>query len=87
MELRPEVAAEGIGLYALRLDPGDTSAVTLRLARPAQLPPARPARVRVDALVPAGEGKPPRLVTLEVELPPSGKPVELGWAGGAWSGG
>ncbi len=84
-ERRPEVAAEGIGLYALRIDPADASAVTLRLQRPAALLPARPTRVRVDALVPTGEGKAPRLVTTEVELPLSGKPVELGWAGGAWT--
>jgi tetratricopeptide (TPR) repeat protein len=86
-ERRPEVAAEGIGLYALRIDPGDGSPVTLRLRRSPELPPARPAKVRVDALVPTGEGKAPRLVTTEVELPISGKPVELGWAGGAWTGG
>ena len=86
-ERGPEVAAEGIGLYTLRLDPGDTSAVTLRLRRPAELPPARPARVRIDALVPAGEGKPMRLVTTEVELPASGKTVELGWTAGAWTSG
>ncbi len=86
-ERGPEVAAEGIGLYTLRLDPADSSPVTLRLRRPAELRPARPAKVRVDALVPAGEGKAPRLVTTEIELPISGKPVEIGWAGGAWTAG
>jgi len=80
----PEVAAAGIGLYTLRLDPGDVSKVSLRLRRPAELSPAQPTKVRVDALVPDGEGKPPRLVTTEVELPFSGKPVEIGWTGSAW---
>jgi tetratricopeptide (TPR) repeat protein len=84
-ERRPEVAVEGIGLYTLRLDPGDGSAATLRLRRPAELQPARAVKVRVDALVPGGEGKPPSLVTTEVELPVTGKPVELGWSGSAWT--
>jgi hypothetical protein len=86
-ERSPEVAADGIGLYTLRLDPGDTTAATLRLKRAAELPPARPAKVRVDALVPAGDGKAPQLVSTEIELPITGKPVELGWSGSAWSGG
>jgi hypothetical protein len=86
-ERAPEVAAEGIGLYTLRIDPGDAAPATLRLSRRAELPPARPAKVRVDALVPDGDGKPPRLVTSEVELPISGKPVDLGWTGANWSGG
>jgi hypothetical protein len=85
-ERLPEAAAVGIGLYTLRLDPGDGSPATLRLRRPAELPPARPAKVRVDAIVPEGEGKAPRLVSTEVELPASGKPVEIGWTG-AWTGG
>ena len=86
-ERGPEVAAEGIGLYTLRIDPGDGGPATLRLKRPAELPPAKAAKVRVDALVPAGDGKPPTLVSREVELPFTGKPVELGWTGGAWTGG
>ncbi len=86
-ERRPEVAAEGIGLYALRIDPGDGSPATLRLKRAPELQPARPARVRVHALVPAGESKAPRLVTTEVELPFTGKAVDLAWSGSGWSGG
>jgi tetratricopeptide (TPR) repeat protein len=86
-ERGPEVAAEGIGLYTLRVDPGDTTPATLRLRRSADLAPARAAKVRVDALVPAGEGRAPKLVTTEVELPISGKPVELGWNGAAFGGG
>jgi hypothetical protein len=86
-ERAPEVAAEGIGLYTLRIDPGDATPATLRISRRAELAPARAARVRVDALVPDGDGKPPRLVTTEVDLPISGKPVDLGWTGAAWTGG
>jgi hypothetical protein len=86
-ERAPEVAAEGIGLYALRIDPGDASATTLRLRRRTELPPSRPLKVRVDALVPAGDGKAPRIVSTEVELPSTGKPVELGWSGGTWTAG
>jgi hypothetical protein len=83
-ERAPEIAAEAPGLYALRLDPGDTSAATLRLKRAAELAPARATKVLVEALVPDGEGKPPRLVTTEVELPISGKPVEIAWENGAF---
>jgi tetratricopeptide (TPR) repeat protein len=80
----PDVAAEGVGLYTMRIDPSDKSEIVLRLKRPAELAPARPTKVRVDALVPDGEGKMPRLVSTEVELPITGKPVELKWVGGAW---
>jgi tetratricopeptide (TPR) repeat protein len=83
-ERAPEVAAEGIGLYALRLDPGDGSSAVLRLRRPAELAPARATKVRVDALVPDGDGKPPKRVSTEVELPISGKAVEIAWSGSAW---
>jgi tetratricopeptide (TPR) repeat protein len=83
-ERAPEVAAVGIGLYTMRIDPGETSEVTLRLRRAKELPPARATKVRVDALVPDGAGKAPKLVSTEVELPITGKPVELKWAGGAW---
>jgi tetratricopeptide (TPR) repeat protein len=85
-ERAPEIAAEGIGLYALRLDPGDGSEAVLKLRRPAELAPARPTKVRVDALVPDGDGKPPKLVSTEVELPISGKAVEIPWNGAARGG-
>jgi hypothetical protein len=86
-ERAPEVATAGIGLYTLRIDPGETSEVTLKLRRAKELLPARATKVRVDALVPDAPGKPPKLVSTEVELPVSGKPLELKWAGGAWVGG
>lgn len=84
-ERQAEVAAAGIGLYTMRIDPGDTSEVTLRLRRAKELPPADGTKVRVDALVPAESGSPPKLVPIDVELPATGKPLELKWSKGAWS--
>ena len=83
-ERRPEIAAPAVGVASLRIDPGDTSEITLRLRRPEELPPARPTRVRIDALVPKGKGEPPGIVSTEVELPATGKPVEVRWQGGRW---
>lgn len=85
-ERAPEIAAEGIGLYAFRLDPGDGSAATLKLRRPLELSPSRATKVHIDALVPDGDGKLPRLVSTDLELPISGKAVEIAWNGGAWGG-
>jgi hypothetical protein len=81
----PEVVASGIGLLTLRMDPGDASPAIVRLRRAAELPPARPTKVRVDALVPTSDGKPPRLSSIDVELPITGKPVELAWTNGAFT--
>jgi hypothetical protein len=85
-ERPPETAAEGIGLYAFRLDPGDTTSATLRLRRPVELTPARATKVRIDALLPDGDGKGLKLVSTEAELPVSGKAVEIDWNGSAWGG-
>jgi hypothetical protein len=82
-ERPPETAAEGIGLYAFRLDPGDTTSATLRLRRPVELTPARATKVRIDALLPDGDGKGLKLVSTEAELPVSGKAVEIDWNGSA----
>jgi hypothetical protein len=84
-ERGPEVVAPGIGLTTLRMDLGDTSPATLRLRRAAELPPARTVKVRVDALVPTADGAPPRLASIEVELPNNGKAVELAWSNGAFA--
>jgi hypothetical protein len=81
----PDAAAPGAGLYSHQLDPGDGGDVVLRMKRPGELAPARGTKVRVDALVPDGEGKPPRLVTAEAELPITGKPVELRFADGKFA--
>lgn len=83
-ELKPEIAAAGIGLYTLRLDPGDTSNVVLKLRRGKELPPALATKVRVDALVPDGNGKPPKRISTDTELPISGKPILLRWTTSAW---
>ncbi|MDC0742172.1 VIT domain-containing protein [Polyangium mundeleinium] len=83
--LGPDVAAAGVGLYALRFGLAEKSPISLRLARPEELAPARATKVRVDALVPDGEGKPPKLVSIDVELPPTGKPVTLRWMGSAFT--
>ncbi len=80
----PEASADAVGLYAFRVDPGDTSEIVVRLRRPADLAPARPTRVRVDALVPGGDDQPIKIVTTEIDLPITGKQVDLKWVGGAW---
>ena len=83
-ERSAEIAAAGIGLYSLRMDAGDSQAV-LRIHRPEELVPARPITAQIDTLVAEPEdGKPPRLVSTEIELPATGKPVELKWTGNTW---
>jgi hypothetical protein len=67
--------------YTVRFGVAEKSDIRLRLARPEDLPPARATKLRVDVLVPDGDGKPPKLTSVDVELPPSGKPVELRWSG------
>jgi tetratricopeptide (TPR) repeat protein len=86
-ERQPDLAAPGLGIAALRVEAGDASEIVLRLKGEDELPPARPTRVRVDALVPDGAGKPPRVVTTDVDVPPNGKAVEVRWANGSWSAG
>jgi len=83
-ERRAELSTPAIGLYSLRIDPDETSEVLLRLKRTAELLPAQPSRVRVDALVPHGKGVPVGIVSTEVDLPVDGKPVDLRWAEGHW---
>ncbi len=83
-EIKPEIAATGIGLYTLRLDPGDTTDAVLKLRRAKELPPARSTKVLIDALVPGGNGNPPKRITTEIELPSTGKPVEFRWNQSAW---
>jgi len=79
-----ELASPSIGIYAARTGAADRD-VVLRLRRPEVLPPAQPLRVQVDGLVDEGPGKPPRLVSTEVDLPPTGKPVELRWSENAFT--
>ena len=83
-EERPaDLSSPSIGVHAVRAGASDAD-IALRLRRPSALPPAQPVRVRVDALVPEGAGKPPRIVTTEIDLPPTGKPLEVRWAEGAF---
>ncbi len=86
-ERAPDAASAAIGVYSHRLDPGDDGDVVLRLRRPAEPEPAHGTKVRVDALVSDGADKSRRLITTEVELPASGKAVELRFTGGAFSAG
>jgi hypothetical protein len=80
-----DLVSPSIGLYAARAGAADRD-VILRLRRPEALPPAPPLRVRIDAIVSDGGGKPPRLISTDVELPPSGKPVDVRWSEGAFKG-
>src|SRR5690606_13824173 len=80
-ERPPEIAAPSVGVASLRIDPGDTSEMVLRLRRQEELSPARPTRVRVDALVPKGKGQPVGIVSTEVDLPASGEVIEVKWDG------
>ncbi len=82
-ERAADLSSPSIGVHAVRTGAADRD-VALRLRRPAAFPPAQPLRVRVDALVPEGPGKPPRLVTTDIDLPPTGKPIELRWTDGAF---
>ncbi|MEZ4300090.1 MAG: VIT domain-containing protein [Polyangiaceae bacterium] len=84
-ELREaDLTAPSIGLFAMRTGPSDTD-LAIRLTRPEALPPALPLKVRIDALVAAGPGAPPQRVTTEIDLPPSGKPVDLRWSNGSFT--
>ncbi|MCC6554841.1 MAG: VWA domain-containing protein [Polyangiaceae bacterium] len=86
-ERPPEIAAPSVGVASLRIDPGDTSEMVLRLRRQEELSPARPTRVRVDALVPKGKGQPVGIVSTEVDLPASGEVIEVKWDGARWGAG
>jgi hypothetical protein len=83
-ERKAELSAASVGVHALRIDPGDTSEIVLRLKRREELAPSQGMRVRVDALVAGENGAGVGIVSSEVEVPASGKAVELRWAGGRW---
>lgn len=83
-ERAADLASPSIGLYAIRGSTTDRAA-TLRLRRPEALPPTLPVKARVDVLVPEGAGKPVRLHTTEIEIPPTGKPIELRWTEAGFS--
>ncbi|MBK9260484.1 MAG: FecR domain-containing protein [Polyangiaceae bacterium] len=84
-EADPDVIAAGIGAYTLHFGAGEKSPIRLRMSRPEDLPPARGTSVRLSVLVPEPDGKLPRLVSSDVELPSTGKPVTLRWNGSAFT--
>ncbi|MBI5534227.1 MAG: VWA domain-containing protein [Deltaproteobacteria bacterium] len=75
-ERGPDVWAHGLGLYRFVLQPGEGD-VVLKLTAKKELPPARPIKVRVDALISKGVGKVPEVVTREIDVEPNGKTVEI----------
>ena len=75
-----EITAATMGLYALAFETGPAE-VELSIKRPEELPPARPTKIRIDALVPSDQlSTPPTLITNEVDVLPTGKPVILTWS-------
>lgn len=79
-EISPEISAAQMGLYALPFDPSGAE-LTLLLTRGEELPPSRPYPVVLETLVPAeGLAAPPKLLSVELEVPPTGKPVSLAWS-------
>ncbi len=73
-----DIEAPAIGAYALSFNPEGVDEVRIRLKRPEDLPPSRPTRVRLRALI--GSGSPvvaPALASLDVDVPRTGKPVEV----------
>jgi Ca-activated chloride channel family protein len=80
LESPADAAAPTLGLAMLRVERGD-KALRVRLQRPAELLPSRPAQARVSVLVPGDDASKARLVTREVTLPQDGKPVDLRWDG------
>jgi tetratricopeptide (TPR) repeat protein len=77
------LSSASIGLYAAQIGASDVD-VALRLRRPEALPPAQPYKVRVDALVAGKPGAAPRIVTTDVDIPPTGKPIEIRWTDGGF---
>lgn len=77
----PRAIASKLGLVSLHLepaDPGKVDKVFLSLARPKALQPTLPYGVKLVAI---HDGK---LVTADIELPPSGERVEVDFASGAF---
>jgi len=82
-ERKPDISAEAIDMLRLVMDPGDND-VVLQLTAEEALPPSLPIKVQVDAIVSQGPTQAPVLVTKEVQVPRTGKPVDMVWDGGAW---
>lgn len=74
----PDIAAPSLGLYLFRTSGSQLPqklVERLSLGGPSALPPARPLRIRVDALSPTGGNA--SLVTRELTLPSDGKVLAL----------
>lgn len=77
-ERKADLVSSSIGLHAMRTGAEDRE-LAVMLKRPRALLPALPIKVRLDALISEGAGKPPRIVSTEVELAPDGKPLDMRW--------
>ncbi len=77
---KPDVRAESLNMFRFVSDPTDRD-VTLELSTEEALPPAKPLKVRVDAIVSQGPASAPTLVTRTLEIARDGEAVELDWEG------
>ncbi len=75
--------AAGLGLHTLEFDPVADRGAKLLLTRRQGAEPEPPTPVRVHALLPGKAGELPRVLTVDAELPVTGKDVELRWDGAA----
>jgi hypothetical protein len=80
IESAADAAAPTLGLSMLRIERGDR-ALRVRLQRPAELLPSRPAQARVSVLIPGADAASAKLIRKEVTLPQDGKPLDLRWDG------
>lgn len=85
LESAADAAAPTLGLSMLRIERGD-KALRVRLQRPAELLPSRPAQARVSVLIPGADAANAKLIRKEVTLPQDGKPLDLRWDGAALEG-
>lgn len=83
-EKGPDVWAHGLGLYRFVLEQGDSSDVVLKLTPKKELHPVLPVKVRLDAVLARGAGRPSDLVTKELEIEPLGNVTEIRWSGEKW---
>jgi hypothetical protein len=74
------LAAPALGIAGVRLERGE-GRVRLKLARQADLPPARPATAHLEVLWTDGAADHPKLVSKDVPLRPDGGETEVVWDG------
>ncbi|MCS6898955.1 MAG: VWA domain-containing protein [Myxococcales bacterium] len=85
LESAADVMAPTLGLSMLRIERGDQS-LRVRLQRPAELLPSRPAQARISVLIPGTDTATAKLLHKEVTLPQDGKPLDLRWDGSSLKG-